>query len=198
MSTTPPEAAGVRHKSGRVPVRARSTTPTRLAQRRAGQKAFLAAYAELGNITQAAKAAKMARALHYEWMGDPEYVAAFERAEQEATDALEAAARQRAIDGVLEPVVSGGKLVYGEDGKPLMVRKFSDRLTEVLLRAHRPEKFREQRNVTVTGPDGGPVELEVRVTAVTDRLRELRAGQAAVDAASRDLESDAVGVGAGG
>lgn len=169
-----------------------------MAQRRAGQKAFLAAYAELGNITQAAKAAKMARALHYEWMGDPEYVAAFERAEQEATDALEAAARQRAIDGVLEPVVSGGKLVYGEDGKPLMVRKFSDRLTEVLLRAHRPEKFREQRNVTVTGPDGGPVELEVRVTAVTDRLRELRAGQAAVDAASRDLESDAVGVGAGG
>ncbi len=66
---------------------------------------------------------------------DTAFRAQWEEALQEAVDALEAAAWQRAMTGQ------------------------SDRLMEMLLRAHRPEKYRETIRQEVTGADGGPVHV---------------------------------------
>ena len=64
------------------------------------QRAFLAAYAKCGNITQAAEVSNVGRRTHYNWMeSDPGYVAAFRDACDEAIDVLEAEARRRALAG---------------------------------------------------------------------------------------------------
>jgi len=42
---------------------------------------------------------------------------------------------------VLEPIVSGGKLVKDDEGNVVMIRRYSDNLLAMLLRAH-SSKFR--------------------------------------------------------
>jgi hypothetical protein len=67
--------------------------------------------------------------------------------------------RDRAIEGVEEYVVSGGRVVmHPVTGLPLTQRKPSDVLALALLKAHRAPKFAPQV-VAATG-GGVPVELQ--------------------------------------
>jgi hypothetical protein len=58
-------------------------------------------------------------------------------------DKLERVARARALDGLLEPVVSDGKVVRDDKGQPLVVRRYADDILLAMLKAHRPEKFND-------------------------------------------------------
>ena len=90
--------------------------------------AFLKAYGECGNVRQAAKAANIDRTTHYLWLHkDEEYATAFEDAQEDAADTLEAEAWARATGG----------------DKP------SDTLLIFLLKGMRPEKYRERIDQTV-------------------------------------------------
>lgn len=101
------------------------------------QRAFLAAYAQLGNITAAAKAAGCHPSRHRnEWAKQPAYMALFLEAQEEANDMLEAEALRRATRGTDKPVFHKGKQCG-------TVREYSDQLLVVLLKANRPGKFRE-------------------------------------------------------
>lgn len=108
------------------------------------QRAFLAAYAKIGTVTHASAAAEVARQEHYRWMKGEGYQAAFTEAEQAYGDRLEAEADRRACDGVDEPVFYQGE----ECG---VVRRYSDTLLALKLKAHRPEKYRERSDLNVTG-----------------------------------------------
>lgn len=121
-------------KVGRKPAGLEKHNPT--------QEAFLAAYAKLGNITQAARIAKCHPSRHRnDWRKDPVYAAKFAEAYEQANDALEAEARRRATEGTKKPVFHKGK-VCGH------IREFSDTLLVILLKANRPGKFRENVNHT--------------------------------------------------
>ncbi len=123
-------------------VRARKTsTDDPAAVRSPKARAFLAALAETGNITAAAQAAGVGRRSHYLWMEDPAYRAKYEEAMDTAVDALEREARRRAIEGVVEPVFYKGKAVGA-------VRRYSDTLAIFLLKAARPEKYRDRHEFT--------------------------------------------------
>ncbi len=64
------------------------------------KRAFLAAFAETGNISLATKIANVGRRKHYYWLAaDREYVKAYEDAREEAGHNLEAEARRRAAEG---------------------------------------------------------------------------------------------------
>lgn len=77
---------------------------------------------------------------------DIAFAAAWDEAEEIATDRLEDEARRRAIEGVAEPLVSAGKLVRGDDGQPITVRRYSDNLLLALLKARRlPRRERSVR-----------------------------------------------------
>jgi hypothetical protein len=107
----------------------------------ARRRAFLRALAETGNVTAAVEAAGTSRSRVYELRkADPPFALAWEEAEETAADALEAEARRRAVIGVLEPVVSAGKVVRDDDGQPIAIRRYSDALLLALLRAHRPQR----------------------------------------------------------
>lgn len=99
------------------------------------QRAFLAAYAECGNISAAARAAQVNPDQHYKvWRNNPAYWEAFEAAHEIACDQLEYEARRRAVEGVQEPVYHRGKVVG-------YVNKYSDALLMFLLKAERRNKF---------------------------------------------------------
>lgn len=103
--------------------------------------AMLTALALTGNVTAAAKKAKVGRRTHYEWVEqDPEYKAAVADAMEEAADLMEEEARRRGADGVLEPVFHQGKRCG-------TIRKYSDTLLIFLLKGARPEKYRERSTV---------------------------------------------------
>ena len=111
-----------------------------------GQRAFLAVYGEMGVIKRACKVAGVARSSHYEWMEtNPEYRRAFEDAQEDAADNLEAEVYRRAVKGVKKPTgwykgVAGG-----------YVREYSDLLLMFRLKALRPEKYRERQEVEFRG-----------------------------------------------
>ncbi len=119
--------------------------------------AFLAAYAKCGNVTEAARLAKVARSQHYEWMEDSEYAAAFANAHHEACDLLEAEARRRAVEGVQEPVVYQGECSYKPDSlgrrtnRILTIRKYSDVLLIFLMKGAMPDKYRDNVKHEISG-----------------------------------------------
>jgi hypothetical protein len=63
---------------------------------------------------------------------------------EEACDRLEQEAWRRGVAGVEKPVTVAGERE--------MVREYSDRMLEMLFKAHRPEKFRERYDVTPGSP----------------------------------------------
>jgi hypothetical protein len=114
------------------------------------QRRFVEALAETGNVSGAVRMAGTSRTRAYELRKtDAAFAAAWDEAEQIAADKLEAETWRRAVEGVEEPVISGGKLVHGDDGQPVTIRRYSDQLLLALLRAHRPEKFRERTAVEI-------------------------------------------------
>jgi hypothetical protein len=69
---------------------------------------------------------------------DAAFAAAWEEAEETATDRLEEEARRHAVEGVPEPPISGGRLVRDDDGQPIVVQRYSDNLILALIKARRP------------------------------------------------------------
>ncbi len=102
------------------------------------QDAFLTAFTEHATISAAATAIHINRHTHYNWLeSDEGYAARFKEAEEGVTEALEAEARRRAQVGVEEPVHFQGKRVD-------VIRRYSDTLLIFLLKARRPDTYRER------------------------------------------------------
>lgn len=104
---------------------------------------FLKLLAAVPHVTNAAEGAGFSRrAAHDLRARDEDFAIAWDDALQQSLDDLELAAFTRATKGLAEPVVSMGKIVIDPaTGRPLMIHKFSDSLTALLLKAHRPKLF---------------------------------------------------------
>jgi hypothetical protein len=123
----------------------------RLKLTRARRENFLKVLADTGSVTAGVAAAGTSRTRVYELRkSDTAFAAAWVEAEDIATDRLEDEARRRAVEGVAEPLVSAGKLVRGDDGQPITVRRYSDKLLLELMKAHRPP--RRERSVRFQVP----------------------------------------------
>lgn len=133
------------------------------------KKAFLHWLARTGNVSKAAEKAKVNRTYMYQVRDEDEaFSAAWKEAMEVAIERLEMEARRRAEQGVLEPVFYQGEKVGA-------VRKYSDTLLIFLLKAHRPEKYRDHASVELTGKDGGPVQTQATVTVyIPDNGRDDR------------------------
>jgi hypothetical protein len=112
------------------------------------KQAFLEAYAQWSNISYACKISGVARQNIYDWQEHDEHFSqAFKQAESAATERLEREAWRRAVEGSPyertsywhgEPVGTDRKIEY------------SDQLLMLLLRARRPDLYRERVDVGVT------------------------------------------------
>lgn len=154
------------------------------------QRAFLAALAESGNVTAACRAARVARSVVYERLdADPDLGELWDAALDEAADRLETEALRRAVDGVSRPVTHKGELVYvpvdpavpDGDKVPLVEVTYSDTLLIFLLKAARPEKYRERWDVQHAGEVRNPT-IDAALTRMLADPEALAAAEALADA----------------
>ena len=121
--------------------------------RRSWKQLFLDTLRGTGNVRLSARNANVTRQVVYRARDrSAKFRADWDEALEEARELLEAEARRRAAIGVDEPVFYKGEVVGH-------IRKYSDTLLMFLLKAHWPEKFRENVSIDqrVSGRDGGPV-----------------------------------------
>jgi len=89
--------------------------------REINRRLFLKAYADRGTIKRAAMIAGVDRTLHYHWLRDDGYKAAFGEAQRMYREKLEEEADRRAVDGVQRLKFFKGELILVpcEPGDPL-------------------------------------------------------------------------------
>jgi hypothetical protein len=104
-----------------------------------------------GNVSEACAAAQIGRQSAYDWRNDDaDFAAAWDEALDEAADTMEREAWRRAVEGTEKPVF--GSLGRGEGtGEVGRIREYSDTLLIFMLKAARPEKFRERTETRHTG-----------------------------------------------
>ena len=135
--------------------------------RRPWKPLFLDTLRGTGNVRLATSNADVARQVAYRARdSSATFRADWDEALEEARELLEAEARRRAAIGVDEPVFYKGKVVGH-------IRKYSDNLLMFLLKAHWPEKFRDNYAVEHSGPSGGPVKVEAKTEHVFQPTPEL-------------------------
>lgn len=119
------------------------------------------------NVAEAARTCGISRRCAYDHRAaDPDFAAAWDEAEQEAADALEREAWRRGVEGTDKPVVYQGVITA-------TYKEYSDRMLEILLKAHRPDKFVERQELT--GKGGGAIQTE-DVSLLTPEERAVRIG----------------------
>lgn len=149
------------------------------------QRAFLVAFAETGNIRLAAKTSGINRSTHYDWLeADDDYRRAFEAAQQEAAEVLEAEAHRRAVAGTqrLKFNRQGQPIIDPRNGQPYIEHEYSDVLLIFLLKGLMPEKYRERSQVDMSATLAGNLSI--------DQLRERAKRLGIPSADSSDLESE--------
>lgn len=137
---------------------------------------FLTVLAETCNVTEAARLSGVSRRCAYDWReADATFRELWADAEQEGADKLEREAWRRGVEGVDKPVTFQGVITA-------TYREYSDRMLELLLKAHRPEKFKERGAVELTGKDGAPLgstEAAARLAAMFAELEMRKASSEA-------------------
>jgi hypothetical protein len=122
-------------------------------KRRNWKPVFLRAFAETGIVARACLVAKVARSTVYEArILDPKFCQMWDEIENASTDEMEAEAYRRGVKGVDKPVFQGKELVGH-------VREYSDTLLIFMLKARKPEKYRETTRHELTGKDGAPLDF---------------------------------------
>ena len=162
--------------------------------------AFCAALAETCNVGKACAAVGICRTTAYRWRDDDKLFAAqWDQAVRIGVTALEDEASRRAFEGMNEPLTHQGQFTYlyetrkdadGDDildpisntpkmfpvlddhGKPRVatIKKYSDTLAIFLLKAHNPDKYRENSKIELAG------QVDVVNTLLQARKRSGRSG----------------------
>jgi len=134
---------------------------------------FLENLAKTANVSASMRAAGVSRrALYDERRDNQAFAQAWLDALEDATDVLEAEIRRRAVEGTDEPV----GWYQGNPGG--YVKRYSDPMAMFLLRAHRPA-YRDQHQHTISGPDGGPIQIKGYVVVSPDDWPDKAAGYSA-------------------
>lgn len=141
-----------------------------LTPQRIRQNAFLRALERCPIISTAALQVGIARETHYDWLqDDPTYRGRYQEALKAAGDALEEKALELCY-GWDEPVYHEGK-VCGS------IRRYDTRHIRDMLRAARPDKYRERHELT--GKDGTPL---FPVDAIREYMRQQKDDEGNEDA----------------
>ncbi len=115
------------------------------------EEAFLEALRACGSVTSACEHAGIGRTAVYAWRDEDEaFAKAWSAAQEIGTDGLEDEALRRAYEGTTRPVFYEGV----ECGR---IREYSDTLMIFMLKARRPEKFKDRAQLS--GDPNAPLQL---------------------------------------
>jgi hypothetical protein len=135
---------------------------------------FLAHLRDTCNVSESARACGVSRRCAYDHKeADPDFSRDWDDAVEEAADKLEREAWRRAVEGTDKPVTFQGVITD-------TYKEYSDRMLELLLKSHRPDKYRERSDVNLRTPDGIQVEeltrgeLQERKAHLANRIAALQ------------------------
>lgn len=123
----------------------------------AKQKAFLSHYSDNGSIGAALKEIGVNYSTYIRWKEDPAFMIEYQDSIEKFKGVLEKALKTRAVDGVLEPVASAGKVVAYK-------KRYSDNLLLAGLRAADPQKYSDGRKgigAELSKDEDGTVRMKV-------------------------------------
>ena len=102
---------------------------------------FLTAFESELTVSAACAQVNVGRTTVYRWRKeDAAFAEAWDQLDEQITDQLEREAYRRAVEGTEEPIFHRGQQVGS-------VKKYSDRMLEMLLRARKPEKYRDRVSI---------------------------------------------------
>lgn len=140
---------------------------------------FFRELARFGNVSAAAETAGVSRQTVYRYIdADEEFKKRFNETKRLGVQGLEDEAVRRAADGYEEPVFYQGVQMD-------RVRKYSDGLLTLLLKGGMPDKYRERTEIS--GPDGGPIQLEDTQVATKLAAILVDARRRAIDGECEDV-----------
>lgn len=155
----------------------RKTNSTTKNRRRSGSDwaaDFLECLAKTSNITAACEVTGVSRtAFYFRRDSDDEFALAVRQAIDASIDILELEARRRALHGCERPVFGSGGPGQGTV-QVGTVTEYSDTLTIFLLKAHRPEKYRERYEVKHGGEIAHRRDVDIKDLTL-EELREYEA-----------------------
>jgi hypothetical protein len=136
-----------------------TSTPQNPAHSRSAEiklSAFLEALSLTANVTESCKRAGFGRDYAYEVRGkDTNFARRWDSALEEACDRMELEARRRAVDGIPRLKFHQGIAILDPaTGSPYIEYEYSDGLLTTLLKAHRPDKYRDRQEVEHKGDIG--------------------------------------------
>src|ERR1041385_5489923 len=123
------------------------------------REAFLKALDDArGNVSDACEAIGIGRTAAYKWKSENESLSVeWDDIVDKHMDALESEIYRRAFEGCNKPVFYQGDQCGS-------VTEYSDALAQFILKAHRPNKDRENSKIELGGLGGGPLVVEVEYT----------------------------------
>lgn len=123
---------------------------------------WLEAFRERGTVSEACRVTGVGRTTVYGWRAKhEEFAVAWADIEEETTERMEREAFRRGVEGVEREVYHRGEVVG-------MERQYSDTLLIFMLKARRPEKYRDNLHVQ----HAGKVTLDATAEAVRAMSRE--------------------------
>lgn len=130
----------------------------------AKRKRFLEVLRATANVSEAARRCGLTRRAAYNHRdADPTFRAEWDEAVEEAIDKLEREAWRRGVEGVDRPVTYQGEITA-------TFKEYSDRMLELLLKAHRPDKYKDRVETQHTGKGGEPLLPDMTVEELIERL----------------------------
>ena len=125
----------------------------------AKRERFIEHLRQCGNVTQSAELVAVTRRCVYAHRDlHEDFAKEWDDAIEEAVDRLEQEAWRRAHAGFDEPIIFKGI----DTG--IRITRYSDQLMTLLLKSHRPEKYRERTSTELSGPGGKPVETISKIS----------------------------------
>lgn len=134
---------------------------------------FLTELADAGMVCESAMTAGIDRTTAYRWRErDKEFALWWDQALEMGTEILEREATRRAVRGVTKPIYQGGILVGAQ-------QEYSDTLLIFLLKARKPEAYRDRASIEHLGKGGrelpAPVSVQAGVLVVPGVLQDANA-----------------------
>jgi len=124
---------------------------------------FVEALSKIGVIGYAAREVGISRQSTENWRReDPDFAEAVKHALDDAVEVMEREAFRRAAGGTGKPITGAGQRE--------VIRDYSDVLLIFLLKANRPEKYRERYEHQPSGPAGGPIQVQEMMRAASAEL----------------------------
>jgi hypothetical protein len=113
---------------------------------------------------------------------DADFAERYADANEDINDSFRAEIRRRAVEGIVEPLVSMGKIVYDTDkesptyGKPLTTRKYSDSLLMFQTKQRMPEYRDRADPVVANGADLPGLTIIIPHLPESERARYIHQG----------------------